>query len=522
MRARSYVNTLAAALAVAGAVSCHRVSRRTPDDAVVYLVEQTVLEFDPRYAVSNAEAKLSALIAPGLMTVDNPPMHPAFDLAESVTSVDPLTWDVVVRRDARFSDGNPVRAEDVAFTYRTVIDPKMKSGYYKGWSERIESMEVRDERTVRFHLKQPLATFRSDIIFGVVSARAAGPDGRYQGGWTIGAGPYRLVSIETNRVVLAANPHYHGAKPKVPRVVVRTVVDTSARLLMLVGGSADVAQNSVRPDLINDVAAKPRLAIVSGPSALLTYLLMQNEDPILKDVRVRQAIAHAIDREKIIRAKFSGRAALATGLIPPGHWSYNGDVDRYGYDPALARRLLDDAGFPDPDGPGPRKRFTLSYKTSADQFRVAVARVIAQQLEDVGIGVDLRSFEFATFFTDVKQGNFQIATMQSGNIAEPDMMYHFFHSERIPVPEDLNRGNRWRYRNPEADRLLLAGRQEQDQAKRKDIYAQLQRIVARDLPIIPLWHEDNVAVLNKSVEGFFVLPNAYLAALSVVTKKPKD
>jgi peptide/nickel transport system substrate-binding protein len=520
MRARRYLNTALAVTAAAAALSCRPTAHRTPDDAVVYLVEQTIAELDPRYAVSNNEAKLSALVAPGLVTVDNPRLEPVLDLAESLTMVDPLTWDAVIRPDASFSTGNPVTAEDVAFTYRTLIDPAMKSGYYKGYSERIASMEVRDARTVRFHLKQSLATFKSDLIFGIVEARAARPDGRFPGGWTVGAGPYQIQSMKTTEVVLAANPHFYGAKPRVPRLVIKTVTDQSARLLMLVGGSADAAMNGVRPDLLDDVAAKPRLALASGPSALLTYLLMQNEDPILKDVRVRHAIAHAIDREKIIRAKYGGRAALATGLIPPGHWAYDGNVDRYGYDPDLARRLLDEAGFPDPDGPGPRRRFTLSYKTSADQFRIAVARVIAQQLEDVGIGVDLRSFEFATFFTDVKQGKFQLASMQSGNIAEPDMMYHFYHSDRIPVPEDWNRGNRWRYRNPEVDRLLIAGRQEPDQAKRKEIYAQLQSIVARDLPIVPLWHEDNVAVLNKSIEGFYVLPNAYLAAFAAVNKKP--
>lgn len=518
MRARNYLNTVVFAAAAATALSCRPSVRRTPDDTIVYLVEQTIAELDPRYAVSNNEAKLSTLVAPGLMTVDNPTMEPQYDLAESVVQVDAVTWDATVRADARFPDGTPVTAEDIVFTFNTLIDPKMKSGYLKGWQERIESMEVRGPRTARFHLKQAFAMFRSDLIFGIVSARHAGKDGRFPGGTTVGAGPYRVVSIETGKVVLAANRHYHGKKPQVPRILVRTVTDASARLLMLVGGSADVAQNAVRPDLLEDVAAKPRLEIVRGPSALLTYVLLQNDDPILKDVRVRRAIAYAIDREKIVRAKFGGRAVMATGLIPPGHWSYEGNVERYGYDPARAKRLLDEAGYPDPDGDGPRRRFTISYKTSADQFRVAIARVIAHQLEDVGIGVDLRSFEFATFFTDVKQGNFQMATMQSGNIAEPDMMYHFFHSDRIPTPEDLNRGNRWRYRNPGVDRLLLAGRLELDVDKRKTIYSQLQQIVAREVPIIPLWHEDNVAVLNKSLDGFYVLPNAYLAAFSAVTK----
>jgi peptide/nickel transport system substrate-binding protein len=299
---------------------------------------------------------------------------------------------------------------------------------------------------------------------------------------------------------------------------VRTLEDTNARLLMLVGGAADFAQNTVRADLIRDVQRKPRLKIERGRSAILTYLVLKNDDPILGDVRVRRAIAHAIDRKAIIDAKYGGGAQLATGLIAPGHWAYEGDVARYDYDPARARALLDEAGHPmgkTEDG----KRFTLVFKVSSDQHRVATARIIAQQLEAVGIGVDLRSFEWQTYFADIKRGNFQIGMMQTGEIAEPDMHWVFFHSGRIPTPDKPDGANRARYHDAEADRLIEEGRRVVDRAERKRIYGALQKIIARDLPWVPLWHEDNVAILNKDVEGYLVVPTARFIGWASVHKR---
>jgi peptide/nickel transport system substrate-binding protein len=297
------------------------------------------------------------------------------------------------------------------------------------------------------------------------------------------------------------------------------VRDANARLLMLVGGSADFTQNTVRMDLVDEVARQPRLETATGASAILSYLLMQNQDPILKDLRVRRAIALAIDREKLVRRKLGGHAVLASGLLPPSHWAYSGDVARYPYDPAAARRLLDEAGYPDPDGPGGRPRFSLTYKTSSDLFRISLARLIAAQLAEVGIDVEVRPFELATLFADLRAGNFQLASLQTAEIVEPDMHYVYFHSGRMPSKDQPDGLNRMRYKNPEVDRLIEAGRHEVDPAARRTIYAQLQKIIADELPIVPLWFEDNVAVQNRDVRGFVVVPNARLTPVTAVTKR---
>jgi peptide/nickel transport system substrate-binding protein len=370
-----------------------------------------------------------------------------------------------------------------------------------------------NELEVDFYLHKPMATFFSDLDFGIISEKAD------RAGKLVGAGPFRLKSFAPEKTVLLRNENFWGPAPAMRRIEVRTVRDGNARNLMLVGGSADFSQNAVRVDLVDFIEKRERVQVVTGASAILSYLMMHNEDPILSNPKVRKAIAIAIDRKRIVEAKFGGRAVLATGLLPPFHWAYSGEVERHEFDRAGAEALLDAAGYPDPDGPGGQPRMRLTYKTSASQFRLAIARVIAAQLEEIGIAVEVQSFEFGTFFADVKAGNFQLASMQTSAISEPDFYYTYFHSERIPTEESPHMHNRWRYRSERVDALTELGRKTMEREERVAIYQEVQAILARELPIIPLWHEDNIAVMNKSVKDYGVLPNARLADFARIRKE---
>jgi peptide/nickel transport system substrate-binding protein len=491
---------------------CSPTRRRTPDDTLVLVLQNQATTVDPRYTLSNYDAALGKLVAPGLTSVETTTAEPQLELASAITRVDPLTVDITIA-DAKFSDGAPVTATDVARTYQAVLDPKCESLYQKGFAERYASFDVLDDRHVRFHLAIPLGTLMTDLEFGIVSYRGV-PPGQCHGLTVIGAGPYILRELTPYGAELDANPYYR-APPKLPHLKIVFATDPSARILMLVGGSADLLENAVRGDLVTEVGERSRVRIEAAPSLVLTYMLLNNDDPILRDHRVREAIALALDRPAVIEARFEGRAVLATGLLPPSHWAYNADVPTWNRDLPRARALLDEAGHrPGPDG----VRLHLVYKTSADLFRVAIAHVLASQLAEVGISVEVRPFEFGTFFADIKKGNYQIATMQTTPITEPDFYYSYFHSTRIPSDADRDAQNRWHYRNADLDRVTLAGRQELDRAKRKVLYAEAQRLVARDLPIIPLWHEDNVVLSNVDVQGYTIVPDGRFAGLPSVTK----
>ena len=522
-----YANTVAA-LAVVLAVGCQPRGRQTPDATIVMVIEVPMNSADPRAQVSSYDGKLSRLVTAGLTAVDTPTMEPRLELAAKIEARDDHTIDATVRDDARFSDGSPVTAADVVGTYMSVLDKDSRSSSHKMLTERLFSVEAIGDRVARFHLKAPLATFLSDIDFGIVSFH----DGPPKSDRVIGAGPYRLLALTADGATLERNPFYFGDPPRLPRLEIKFVRDAAARLLMLAGGSADVIQNAVRLDLVPAVAAQPRVQLQTAHSDVLTFLMMnnayQNDNDAkddragkkLSDRRVRQAIALALDRPAIIAAKLNGLAVPATGLLPPQHWAYTSDVAHWDHDPARARQLLDEAGLPDPDGDGPAPRLHLVYKTSSDAFRVAIARVIAAQLADVGIEVEVRPFEFATFFADVKRGAYQLASMQTTDITDPDFYFMYFHSSWIPSEDAKDGFNRWRYRSPLVDRLTLAGRQELDRARRKQIYDQVQRQVAEDVPIVPLWHEDNVVLSNADVRGYTLTPNARLSGLRSVTKHP--
>jgi peptide/nickel transport system substrate-binding protein len=499
-------------LAAIAVVACHARRRQTPDDTLVMVLQNQATTVDPRYTLTNYDAQVSHLVAPGLTTVDTLDGKVALDLARSITPRDPVTIDVELA-DVKFSDGTPVTATDVARTYMTVLDPSCDSLYRKMQAERWTSVEARGDKLVTFHLVQPLGMLMTDLEFGIVSFRGV-PPGQCRLPAVVGAGPYMLRELTPYIARLDANP-YARTKPLLPHVELRFVSDSAARILMLVGGSADLLENAVRGDLVDEVAQRPRVRVDANPSLLLTYMLLNNDDPILRDLRVRQAIALALDRPAVIDARFEGRAQLATGLLPPTSWFYNADVPRWTRDLPRARALLDDAGYkPGPDG----VRLHLVYKTSSDLFRVSIARLLASQLGEVGIAVEVRAFEFGTFFADIKRGNFQIATMQTTPITEPDFYYAYFHSTRIPNAADPDAQNRWHYRNADLDRVTLLGRHTLDPAARKPLYAEAQRLVARDLPIIPLWHEDNVVLSNLDVHGYGIAADARLSGLVTATK----
>lgn len=514
MHPRPHANTIAALVMVAAALGCAPRTRRTPDDRVVMVIEAAMTTADPRAQVINWDNKLSHLVCASLTAVDTPTMLPRLDLA---TKIEPhgLLIDVTIRGDARFSDGSPLTAADVAGTYNDILSPESTSASHKLMADRFTGVEVLGPLQVRFHLKAPLATYMTDFDFGIVSYRNGSP----RSDRIVGAGPFQLVSLSSTSAVLAPNPYHHAGPPKLG-LEIKFVRDGAARLLMMVGGSADVAQNAIRADLVNVMRQQPRVEVRTTKGSLLTYLMMNNTDPVLQKREVRQAIAYALDRPAIIAAKFGGLAVPATGLMAPDHWAYSGDVPRYDHDLARAKQLLDEAGLTDPDGDGPAPRLRLIYKTSADQFRVAVARVIVAQLAEVGIAVELRSFEFATFFADIKKGQYQIATMQTADITDPDFYFMYFHSSWIPDAQNPDGFNRWRYRSAEVDRLTLAGREEPDRERRKQIYADVQRRVAEDVPIVPLWHEDNIILSNVDLQGYTTSPNARLAGLANVRKRP--
>jgi peptide/nickel transport system substrate-binding protein len=276
--------------------------------------------------------------------------------------------------------------------------------------------------------------------------------------------------------------------------------------LELLSGTIDLMENALSPDALERVGRDPRLAIESGEGNGYSYMGFNLSDPILKDLRVRRAIAHGIDREGILKSILRGTATLSTGVLSPGHWAYEPEVRLYPYSPKEAKRLLAEAGYPLP--------LRLSYKTSQNELARRVAEAIQQQLSEAGIRIDLRTYEWGTFYADIKSGNFQLYTLSWVGVNDPNIYYTLFHSESLP-PAGANRG---RYIDPLIDRWLEEGRRTQDRSLRAEIYRKVQKRIAEELPYVSLWHPKNIVVRKRELEGFVLFPGGDLISLKQVRR----
>lgn len=477
-------------------ISC---SKRPDPHTLVMIIENSPTNLDPRVGTDAQSERIDELLFDSLVHRDE---H--FNIqpwvAERWEIPDLKTYIFHLHKGIHFHDGRPLTSRDVKWTLDTIRDGSLttlKTTTYK----LVSSVETPDDSTVVVHLSEPDVTLLynlSDGAFGIV------PYGSNKGlnRLPIGSGPFRFVSQEPDsNVVLERNDNYWSEHAKVERVRLMVVPDETTRALELRKGSADISPSgSLSADTIGTLRRDPKLVVEQQPGTVLAYLTFNLRDPILKDLRVRQALAHAIDRGVMLHYLFGNAGRLAESVLPPQHWAYNSDVAHYAYDPEQANAMLDAAGYKrNKDG----IRFHLIMKTSTESTTRVLAAVLQQQLRQVGIALDIRSFEFATFYSDVQKGSFQLYSLRwIGGNEDPDIFYYAFHSSSFP-PKHANRGY---YVNPEVDRLIEAGRSTVDQEKRKTAYAEVQQILARDLPYINLWYFDNVVVHSTRVKNLHIQP----------------
>jgi peptide/nickel transport system substrate-binding protein len=471
-----------------------------PPDAntLIVVIESSPANLDPRIGKDAQSERIDELIFDPLVRKDEH-FNITPGVAERWETPDAQTYIFHLHHGIRFHDGRPLTARDVKWTLDTMRNGSLatvKGAAYK----LVDKVETPDDFTVILHLNAPYAPLLWNLTGGAFGVVPYGSDKNFSRA-PVGSGPFRFVSLSPDsEVVLVRNDDYWGEHARVGRLLFKIVPDATTRVLELRKGSADIAVTSLSPDIVNTLRRDSKLDIDEQPGSSLQYLAFNLRDPILKDVRVRQALAYAIDRRPVLHYLFHDQARLADSILPPEHWAYYGGVAHYNYDPEKANAMLDAAGYArGKDG----IRFHLTMKTSnVDETTRLLAVVLQQQLRRVGIMLDIRSFEFATFFSDVMKGQFQFYTLRWVGYSnqDPDIFEDVFHSASFPPKRD----NRGYYANPAVDRLIDEGRGTTDQQKRKEIYAQLQRILANDLPYIDLWYFDNVVVHSQRVRNLHV------------------
>jgi peptide/nickel transport system substrate-binding protein len=470
-----------------------------PDpNTLVMIIESSPTNLDPRVGLDAQSERIDNLIFDDLLSRgDN--LNVAPGLAERWEIPDPLTYVFHLHKGVKFHDGRALTALDVKWTFDSLLQGKIRSTKAANYRF-VDRVDAVDDYTVVFHLKEPEAPLLwnlSDGAIGIVPAGSGDEMTRHP----IGSGPFRFVSSETDKdVVIERNDDYWGQKAKLGRVRFAVVPDATTQALELRKGSSDLVVNaSFPPDTVLTLERESFLAVQSAPGTRLAYLAFNLRDPILKDVRVRQAIAYALDRQPMIDYLWRGEAQPARSVLPTQSWAYEGNVRTYDHNPDGARDLLDAAGYPAVNG----VRFHITMKTSTDENTRLMVAVIQQQLHEVGIALDIRSFEFATFFSDVTHGAFQLYGLRwIGGNEDPDIFEYAFHSAKFP-PNGANRGF---YSNPKVDALIDRARREIDPTIRKPLYAEVQRTLAEELPYINLWYLDNVLVHNQRVRNLQLNP----------------
>ena len=494
-------------LLMLGAVGCR--ARVDAPGSVVMILESSPNNLDLRQGTDAQSERVGRLVFDALVKKDEHfNLQPW--LATGWEQPDSLTWVFHLRNGVRFQDGRPLGAEDVAYTVRSMIDGTLitaKGGAFAS----VAKVDVVDPLTVRVDLKQPDAGLlfnMSDGLFGVVPVGA----GRDFGLHPVGSGAFRFVSaVQDKEVILERNHDYwadkagdnrkvsgsdsQGGTQRIERVRFTVVPDAITAALELKKGSADLASNVVTLDMIHTLASEPNLKIESVPSSIVNYATFNVNDPVLKDKRVRQAVACAMDRQAIVDAIWRGQAKLAQTLLPAGHWAQapDGAMEAYPHDVSRAKDLLEAAGFPaGKDG----IRVTITLKTSTDETTRLMAAVLQQQMRATGIDLQIRSAEFGTFYADVTKGAFQMYSLRwIGSNEDPDIFRYAFGSASFP-PKG---GNRGRYTSRRVDSLLTAAAAMTDQVERRKTYIEIQQVLADELPAIPLWYPNNEVVHTKRV-----------------------
>jgi peptide/nickel transport system substrate-binding protein len=475
-------------------ISC---SGKPDASTLVMVIENSPTNLDPRVGLDASSERIDELIFDDLCTRDAH-LNVQPGLADRWDVPDPLTYVFHLHPGVRFHDGRPLTSRDVKWTFDSLLQGKVRSTKATAY-HLVDHIDAPDGSTVVFHLKEPFATLLWNLAGGAVGIVPYG-SGDEISRHPIGSGPFRFVSAEPDKeVIIERNDDYWGLKAHLPRVRFAVVPDSTTRALELRKGSADIAMTSLAADTVLTLERESNVEVLRGPGTVLGYLAFNTREPILKDPRVRQAVAYAIDRTAIIHYLFRDFARPAYSLLPPESWAYNADVPQYDHNPDRARQLLEQAGYPAVNG----VRFHLTMKTSTDESPRLVAAVLQQQLREVGIVLDIRTFEFATFLSDVIRGAYNVHTLRwVGGNEDPDIFEYVFHSARFSP----NGGNRTYYANPRVDALIDQARREVDQNARKQIYAEIQRILADDLPYINLWYFDNVMVHTKRVQGLTLNP----------------
>ncbi|ATW28087.1 ABC transporter substrate-binding protein [Candidatus Formimonas warabiya] len=429
-------------------------------------------------------------------------------------SDDGLEYTFYLRKDVKFHDGTPFNAEAVKFTINRQIDPNHpyhdtgEFAYADLTFGPVKEVQVVDDYTVKIILKEPFSPFLSNMAMHSASIVSPAAVEKYGKDFTrnpVGTGPLKFVSWTPGvEVILEKNPDYFKGSPKIDKVIFKPIVEDQTRVTELEAGNLDLIVNVPPDDLIRIQEAK-QFPIVEQPGMHVWFTTFNCQKKPFNDVKVRQAINYAIDKEAIVKNILQDTGEMANSPLPSIVWGHNFNLKNYEYNPEKAQQLLDEAGYPD--------GFSCSYwipeSGSGMQQPTLMAAAIQADLAKVGIQVEIQKMEWGTYLDKVyvapEKSELDMHQMSFiGDNGDPDnFLYGLLSGEQIP-PVGFNDSY---YQNPEVDKLLKEARKTADHQERAQMYEQVQEMIMADAPWVAVDYEKQIVVTSPRLKNFKLQPN---------------
>jgi peptide/nickel transport system substrate-binding protein len=435
--------------------------------AIYFAIAQAPLNLDPRYATDAASERVNRLLYQRLVEFDAS-AKPVPGLA-SWQDISPTVFRFILNNDeVVFHHQKRLDAGDVKATYDSLM--QLKDSPHRAEYANIKAIKVIDAQILEFTLNMPDSHFPEKLIIGILPKDLLVKNHNFVH-FPVGSGAFKFDSWDRQLVL---ERRKDGQK-----IVLTEVKDPTVRVLKLMRGEADLLQGDLPPELVKYLQSQSDLQVKTTQGTNFSYLGLNMQDSVLKQLEVRQAISHAIDREAIIQQVMVNDSRLAEMILPPEHYAGNATLQHADYNPALAKQLLQSAGVQLP--------LKLVYKTSTDAQRVRLATILQAQMAAAGIELEIRSLDWGTFFAEVKQGNFQLYGLTWVGIRTPEIYSKVFGSQFMP-PKGLNRGG---YEDATLDALLQA-----------ENWPAVTARIHTQLPYIPLWYEGQVAVMQNDIQYY--------------------
>jgi peptide/nickel transport system substrate-binding protein len=473
---------------------------------------------DPSHAVDGLSLNTSNEVLQNIVAFKPGSFDVVGDIAQRWSvSPDGKTWTFELKPGLVFSDGTPLDAKAVKFNvdrWRLTTDPAhgaFSYAYYAdtfgGFPGVIAAVDAPAPTRLVIHLTKPVGPFLRDLAeqaFGIGSPQAITSDPKGYELKPVGSGPYTLAEwVRDDHITLVANPTWSGPKPGYQQVIIRDIPDPSTSVLSIQKGDVDMLTDA-RPDDAKSLATQQGITVAEQPSNNVSYLAMDVEKKPFGDLRVRQAVAYAIDVATMAKSLYSTGAVVADNWTPPGMLGENKAVHAYPHDVAKAKALLATAGFPHGFST------TLSYSTAPRPYLPEpqrVAETIQANLRDVGIQVTLQPYEWGVYLDRIKHGQHDLCLIGwTGDNGDPD---NFFYPllDQDSAHKDGTAQNYSFWRDPAFHKLMLAGQSTISDAKRAAIYQQANAMVHDQVPAVSLVHTTVPLVLKSSIKGFVPSPN---------------